>query len=94
MLDNRPVRVLLIDLDKKEIMVEQREDLNGWLGGVGVATCLLKEHLLPEEDAFSPAQPVVLAIGPMATIYPLVTKAVAMFKSPLTGELGESKEKI
>ncbi|MBS4007363.1 MAG: aldehyde:ferredoxin oxidoreductase [Clostridium sp.] len=90
MLNNRPVRVLLIDLERKEIAVEQREDLNGWLGGVGIATCLLKEHLLPEEDAFHPGQPVVLAIGPMATIYPLVTKAVAMFKSPLTGELGES----
>lgn len=90
MLNNQPARVLLIDLDKKKITVEQREDLNAWLGGVGIATCLLKEHLLPEEDAFHPNQPVVLAIGPMATIYPLVTKAVAMFKSPLTGELGES----
>lgn len=90
MLNNQPVRVLLIDLEKKKIMVEQREDLNAWLGGVGIATCLFKEHLLPTEDAFHPGQPVVLAIGPMATIYPVVTKAVAMFKSPLTGELGES----
>jgi len=90
MLNGQPVRVLLIDLDKKKITVEQREDLNAWLGGVGIATCLLKEHLLPGEDAFHPRQPVVLAIGPMSTIYPVVTKAVAMFKSPLTGELGES----
>ncbi|MBT9172021.1 MAG: putative oxidoreductase YdhV [Syntrophomonadaceae bacterium] len=90
MLDGRPVRVLLIDLDKKKIAVEERQDLNSWLGGVGIATCLLKEHLLPGEDAFHPSQPVVLAIGPMSTVYPVVTKAVAMFKSPLTGELGES----
>jgi aldehyde:ferredoxin oxidoreductase len=90
MLDGRPVRVLLIELDKKRTVLEEREDLKSWLGGVGIATCLLKEHLLPGEDAFHPGQPVVLAIGPMSTVYPVVTKAVAMFKSPLTGELGES----
>lgn len=90
MLNSRPVRVLLIDLENKAITVQEREDLNSWLGGVGIATCLLKEHLLPGEDPFHPAQPVVLAIGPMSTVYPVVTKAVAMFKSPLTGELGES----
>ncbi|MBT9142751.1 MAG: putative oxidoreductase YdhV [Dehalococcoidia bacterium] len=90
MINNRPARVLFIDLEQKVIAVEQREDLNGWLGGVGIATCLFKENLLPEEDASHPGQPIVLAIGPMSTIYPLVTKAVAMFRSPLTGELGES----
>ncbi|MBS3977491.1 MAG: aldehyde:ferredoxin oxidoreductase [Syntrophomonadaceae bacterium] len=90
MLNGRPVRVLLIDLENRKIAVEEREDLNPWLGGVGIATCLLKEHLLPGEDPFHPAQPVVLAIGPMSTVYPVVTKAVAMFKSPLTGDLGES----
>jgi aldehyde:ferredoxin oxidoreductase len=31
-----------------------------------------------------------LAIGPLTTIYPVVTKTAATFRSPLTGEYGES----
>jgi aldehyde:ferredoxin oxidoreductase len=37
-----------------------------------------------------PVQPVIFAIGPLTTIFPVVTKAVATFRSPLTGEYGES----
>ncbi|GAW28521.1 aldehyde ferredoxin oxidoreductase family protein [Carboxydocella sp. ULO1] len=84
------MRVLTIDLSRRKIAIERRQDLLNWLGGVGVATQLLKEHLKPELDPFHPDQPIILAIGPMSTVYPVVTKAVAMFKSPLTGELGES----
>ncbi|MGD8517972.1 MAG: aldehyde ferredoxin oxidoreductase C-terminal domain-containing protein, partial [Anaerolineae bacterium] len=37
-----------------------------------------------------PAQPAIFATGPLTTIFPVVTKAVATFRSPLTGEYGES----
>jgi len=34
--------------------------------------------------------PVILSTGPLSGVYPTCTKAVALFRSPLNGELGES----
>lgn len=90
MLYENYIRILYIDLDKESVRIENREDLKQYLGGVGVATKLLEENLLPEASALDPRQPVIFAIGALSTIFPVVTKTVAMFKSPLTGELGES----
>lgn len=90
MLGRDYAKVLTVDLTKEKIKIDNRKDLAQWLGGVGLATKLLEEQVLPEADPFDPDQPVVLAIGPMSTIFPVVTKVVAMFKSPLTNELGES----
>jgi aldehyde:ferredoxin oxidoreductase len=90
MLNETYVRVLNVDLTTGRVRAERREDLFAYLGGAGLATALLREHVRPELDALDPEQPIVFAIGPLSTIYPAVTKAVAMFKSPLNGELGES----
>lgn len=90
MLYENYIRVLYIDLDRESVRIENREDLKQYLGGVGAASKLLEENLLPEADALDPRQPVVFAIGALSTIFPVVTKTCAMFKSPLTGELGES----
>lgn len=90
MINESYIRVLCIDLTNKKAWVEKRDDLLSFLGGVGVATKLLSENLKPELDPFDEAQPVIFAIGPLTSIFPVVTKTVAMFRSPLTGELGES----
>ncbi len=90
MLYENYIRVLYIDLNNNRVRIENREDLKRYLGGVGVAAKLLEENLLPEADALDPRQPVVFANGALSTIFPVVTKTAAMFKSPLTGELGES----
>lgn len=90
MINEKYIRVLYIDLERKKAWAEKREDLYHYLGGVGVASKLLSENLKPEEDALDKSQPVIFAIGPMTSIFPVVTKTVSMFKSPLTGELGES----
>lgn len=84
------IRVLYIDLQHKKIRIEQRTDLSQYLGGVGVASRLLEENIKPELDPLDPEQPVILSIGAASSIYPVVTKTVAMFYSPLTRELGES----
>lgn len=84
------IRVLYIDLALEKISVVQREDLCEYLGGVGVASKLLEENLKPELDVFDEEQPIVFAIGAASSIFPVITKTVAMFRSPLTGELGES----
>lgn len=84
------IRVLYIDLSNKKAWVERREDLYKYLGGDGVGAKLLSENVKADADALDECQPIVFAIGPMTSIFPVVTKTAAMFKSPLTGELGES----
>jgi aldehyde:ferredoxin oxidoreductase len=84
------ISVLTIDLDTGKIDTARREDLYEYLGGVGVASKLLEENLKSELPPLDPQQPIVFAIGGMTTVYPVVTKTVAMFRSPLSGELGES----
>jgi len=77
-------------MQAKKIRIVEREDLKQYIGGVGVASILLEENMRPELPPLDPAQPIVFAIGGLSTIYPVITKTVAMFISPLTGELGES----
>lgn len=84
------IRVLYIDMCTEKIRIEEREDLMQYLGGVGVAAKLLEENMHPELPPLDPSQPAVFAIGPLTYVYPVMTKTVAMFISPLTGELGES----
>jgi aldehyde:ferredoxin oxidoreductase len=84
------IRVLYIDLATRRVDVQQRRDLSEYMGGAGVAVKLLAETIHAELDAFDPAQPMIVAIGPLSTIFPAITKAVATFRSPLTGEFGES----
>jgi len=84
------ISILHIDLDEERYSIEDRRDLEGSLGGVSLATVLLKENCLVREDALDSNQPIIFTKGPLNTIYPVVTKVCSMFKSPLTGELGES----
>ncbi|HNV68164.1 MAG TPA: aldehyde ferredoxin oxidoreductase N-terminal domain-containing protein [Candidatus Ozemobacteraceae bacterium] len=60
-----------------------------YLGGTGVATRLLLDS--PSDiDPYAPEAPIYFAIGPFSSVLPVATKTVALFKSPLTGNLGES----
>lgn len=90
MLGKDYIKVLRIDLDRKKITIDRRKDLVEYLGGTGVAAKLLDEYVDAGADPLDPQQPVVFAIGPMTTAFPICTKAVAVFRSPLTGDYGES----
>jgi aldehyde:ferredoxin oxidoreductase len=84
-------RVLLIDLAKNEFHVEDRKDIfETCLGGAGVAIRLLEEFCPEGCDPLAPENPVIFAVGPLTGLFPLASKTVAMFKSPHTGDLGES----
>lgn len=84
-------RVLYIDLSTKRFWIEERGDLfEKYLGGTGVATQLLHEECPKGIDPLSPENPIIFAIGPLTGVYPFASKTVAMFKSPHTGDLGES----
>jgi len=90
MIDVRTIKVLYVDLNTEKIRVELRDDLLQYLGGVGIASKLLLENLKPEFKPLAREQPIVFAIGAGSFVFPVLTKTVAMFVSPLTGELGES----
>jgi aldehyde:ferredoxin oxidoreductase len=86
------VAIAYIDLSRDSVEIKDRNDLSRYFGGAGIAFKLLSEYenILRDKDVFHPEQPIILAKGLFAGIYPCATKVVAAFKSPLTGELGES----
>lgn len=92
MIEKDPIkRVLYIDLTKKKFWIEERPELfSEFIGGTGVAIKLLEENCPPEIHPFSPDNPIIFAIGPLNGVFPIASKTVAMFKSPHTGNLGES----
>lgn len=84
-------KVLYVDLSRGESWSEDRQDLfEEWMGGTGVGIKLLMEECPEGTDPLSPAAPIIFSIGPLNGMFPVATKAVATFKSPLNGELGES----
>ncbi|MFO7154418.1 MAG: aldehyde ferredoxin oxidoreductase N-terminal domain-containing protein [Caldicoprobacter oshimai] len=84
------VRVLYIDLENRKADIRERKDLYKYLGGTGVAAKLLEENMKKGLPPLHEEQPLIISIGPLSTIFPVVTKAVATFISPHTGEYGES----
>ncbi len=84
-------KIMRIDLSAKKWEVyEDKKLYDEYLGGTGVATKLLYDLNIKGIDPLSPDSPIILSIGPFNGIFPIATKTVAMFKSPLTGNLGES----
>ncbi len=83
-------KILHVDLTEKKFEVEETDLFDRYLGGEGVAIRLLSRELPRGEDPFSPESPVIFTVGPLTGVFPCCTKTVCMFKSPLTGDLGES----
>ena len=92
MIEHDPLqRVLYIDLSKRRFWVKNRPDLfEKYIGGAGVASALLQEECPEGADPLGPDNPIIFAVGPLVGLFPMASKTVAMFKSPHTGNLGES----
>ncbi len=83
--------ILYIDLTSQSYHVEERPDLyEKYLGGIGVATNLMLEEYKEGTGPLDPEMPIIFSTGPLSGVYPTCTKTVALFRSPLNGELGES----
>ncbi|MEM1632664.1 MAG: aldehyde ferredoxin oxidoreductase N-terminal domain-containing protein, partial [Sulfolobales archaeon] len=84
-------KVLYIDLTRKIFWVEDREDLfSKWLGGIGVAVQLYKEEVPKGADPLAPENAIIMAVGPATGVFPMASKTIAVFKSPLNGYIAES----
>lgn len=84
-------KILCIDLSSWSYHTEDRQELFATrLGGAGVAIRLLDEFCPQGADPLGPENPIILSVGTATALFPLASKCVAMFKSPLTGNLGES----
>ncbi|MEM4158065.1 MAG: aldehyde ferredoxin oxidoreductase N-terminal domain-containing protein [Candidatus Methanomethylicaceae archaeon] len=84
-------RVLYVDLTNRRYWTEERRELfKECLGGTGVAIRLLMEECKAGTDPLAPENPIIFCVGYLNAVFPLASKTVAMFKSPLTKNLGES----
>lgn len=84
------MKILRIDLSSHEYEIVERDDIEEWLGGTALGVRLLREEMNLSVDPLSENNVVVLAVGALTPAFPLASKTVAIFKSPLTGNLGES----
>jgi aldehyde:ferredoxin oxidoreductase len=84
-------RVLFIDLTRETYSVEDLENFFFlYLGGIGTGIKLLQKHCPEGVDPLSEEAPIILSIGPLEAMFPCCNKTASIFKSPLTGNLGES----
>jgi aldehyde:ferredoxin oxidoreductase len=89
--DRGLARVLFVDLSRHRFWLEERPELfRDRLGGTGVGIELLHERCPKGVEPLAPENPIVFAVGPLTALFPLASKTVALFKSPHTGNLGES----
>ena len=84
-------QILEVNLtDKSYELYSEDELFEKYLGGIGIAIELLNRLVPQGIDPLSPENVVIFAIGPLSVYFPVASKTCAVFKSPLTGNLGES----
>ncbi len=84
-------RILYVDLTRRRTWVENRPEVfERSMGGAGAGIHLLLEECAEGTDPLGPENPIVFAVGPLTGLFPMASKTVALFKSPHTGNLGES----
>jgi aldehyde:ferredoxin oxidoreductase len=83
-------KVLYINLTDNSVLIKEREDLKVYLGGTGLATELFLENVDLKVSPIDPKQPIVISSGYLTPYFPVATKSMALFYSPLTNSLGES----
>ena len=83
--------ILEIDLTTSEIKRYSNPELfEKWIGGVGVGINLLNKIVPATADPLDPDNALIFSIGLLSTFYPIISKTAVLFRSPLTGDLGES----
>ncbi|NHJ39367.1 MAG: aldehyde:ferredoxin oxidoreductase, partial [Asgard group archaeon] len=87
---SRRMKIIDINLTNRKIKTIDDDSYNKFLGGVALATELFTKNCSPTVDPISADNVIVFANGPLTAAFPTASKTVALFKSPLNNELGES----
>lgn len=83
-------RVLRVELSTGRGEILELDGRDRYAGGSGLAALLFSKFGLPEKPWDDPAQPLIFAIGPLTGLFPLMSKTVCAFTSPLHGQFAES----
>jgi len=86
-------KILRIDLTQNEIKEEDLkiEDIDNFIGGIGLATKIICSEVNPNIDPFDPLNILVFMTGPLTgTMVPTTGRYVVAAKSPLTNGWGEA----
>jgi aldehyde:ferredoxin oxidoreductase len=84
------LRVLAVDLDSGQSRVEEFDERDRVVGGSGLAAYLFTRYGAFDKPWDHPAQPLILAIGPLTGRFPLMSKTVCGFRSPYHDQYTES----
>jgi aldehyde:ferredoxin oxidoreductase len=83
-------RVLRVDLATGRGEILELDGRDRYAGGSGLAALLFSKFGLPEKPWDDPAQPLIFAIGPLTGLFPLMSKTVCAFQSPVHDQFTES----
>ena len=83
-------RVLRVELSTGRGEILELEGRDRFAGGSGLAALLFSKFGLPEKPWDDPAQPLIFAIGPLTGLFPLMSKTVCAFTSPVHDQFAES----
>lgn len=83
-------RVLEVNLSSGRSTIRSVPGVSTLLGGSGLAAQLHIDYARPDLAWDDPAQPLIFAIGPLTGFFPLMSKTVCAFTSPLHNQYAES----
>jgi len=86
-------KILRVDLTRNETKEESLriEDIDNFIGGVGLATKIIYSEVNPNIDPFDPSNVLVFMTGPLTgTVVPTTGRYIVAAKSPLTNGWGEA----
>ena len=85
--------IIQVDLEKKEISKESLDPqlVKSFIGGRGINSWLLYQHVLPGESPFHPHNPLIFGAGPLTgTMLPAASRFTVTARSPLTYGQGDA----
>lgn len=83
-------RILEVNLSTGRSTIRSVPGVATYLGGSGLAAKLHLDYAKPDLAWDDPAQPLIFTIGPLTGYFPLMSKTVCAFTSPLHGQYAES----
>ncbi len=81
------MKVLFVDLTRKRFWFENYDAI---IGGVELGSKIFEELVDKNVDPLSPENIITFCVGELSSYFPMASKTVAIFKSPLTNNYAET----